>query len=132
MAIILFIVLFALSVEFLYHLHGVLIYGELASLSGDVLHRPGRRWSLSARLWLLCGVAGLLWLTMLNAQFQLDAFVVAAIFAILPVPIHIALIHWLDRMEPEPPRLIVGAFLWGATVAAVIWAVRFFHEHFAM
>ena len=27
---------------------------------------------------------------------------------------------WLDRWEPEPPRLLVLAFLWGATVAVVI------------
>src|SRR6476469_3099963 len=27
---------------------------------------------------------------------------------------------WLDRWEPEPPRLLVFAFLWGATVAVVI------------
>ncbi len=27
---------------------------------------------------------------------------------------------WLDRWEPEPPRLLVLAFLWGASVAVVI------------
>jgi protease PrsW len=27
---------------------------------------------------------------------------------------------WLDRWEPEPPRLIVLAFLWGASVAVVL------------
>ena len=27
---------------------------------------------------------------------------------------------WLDRWEPEPPRLVVLAFLWGASVAVVI------------
>jgi RsiW-degrading membrane proteinase PrsW (M82 family) len=27
---------------------------------------------------------------------------------------------WLDRWEPEPPRLLVFAFLWGASVAVVI------------
>lgn len=27
---------------------------------------------------------------------------------------------WLDRWEPEPPRLLVMAFLWGASVAAVL------------
>jgi protease PrsW len=27
---------------------------------------------------------------------------------------------WLDRWEPEPPRLLVMAFLWGASVAVVI------------
>jgi protease PrsW len=27
---------------------------------------------------------------------------------------------WLDRWEPEPPRLLVLAFLWGASVAVII------------
>lgn len=27
---------------------------------------------------------------------------------------------WLDRFEPEPPRLLVFAFLWGASVAVVL------------
>lgn len=27
---------------------------------------------------------------------------------------------WLDRWEPEPPRLLVFAFLWGASVAVVV------------
>ncbi len=27
---------------------------------------------------------------------------------------------WLDRWEPEPPRLLVMAFLWGASVAIII------------
>ena len=30
---------------------------------------------------------------------------------------------WLDRWEPEPPRLLVLAFLWGATVAVVVASV---------
>lgn len=30
---------------------------------------------------------------------------------------------WLDRWEPEPPRLLVFAFLWGATVAVIIASI---------
>ena len=30
---------------------------------------------------------------------------------------------WLDRWEPEPPRLLVFAFLWGASVAVVLSVV---------
>ena len=29
---------------------------------------------------------------------------------------------WLDRWEPEPPRLLVLAFLWGASVAVIVSA----------
>ena len=27
---------------------------------------------------------------------------------------------WLDRWEPEPPRLLILAFIWGASVAVVV------------
>ena len=30
---------------------------------------------------------------------------------------------WLDRWEPEPPRLLILAFLWGASVAVIISTV---------
>jgi protease PrsW len=30
---------------------------------------------------------------------------------------------WLDRWEPEPPRLLIFAFLWGASVAVIIASV---------
>ncbi|HKV18355.1 MAG TPA: PrsW family intramembrane metalloprotease [Mycobacterium sp.] len=30
---------------------------------------------------------------------------------------------WLDRWEPEPPRLLVLAFLWGASVAVIIASI---------
>ena len=30
---------------------------------------------------------------------------------------------WLDRWEPEPPRLLVFAFLWGASVAVIIASI---------
>src|SRR5689334_6258477 len=30
---------------------------------------------------------------------------------------------WLDRWEPEPPRLLVFAFLWGASVAVVLASI---------
>lgn len=30
---------------------------------------------------------------------------------------------WLDRWEPEPPRLLVLAFLWGASVAILVSVV---------
>ena len=40
--------------------------------------------------------------------------------ALLPVPIYIALALVIDRYEPEPVRMLIGAFLWGATASFVI------------
>jgi RsiW-degrading membrane proteinase PrsW (M82 family) len=45
------------------------------------------------------------------------ALAVGAILAAIPVGPVIACFLWLDRYEPEPARLLVTAFLWGALVA---------------
>ena len=37
---------------------------------------------------------------------------------------------WLDRWEPEPPRLLIMAFLWGASVAVLISvALEYLFDH---
>ena len=50
-------------------------------------------------------------------------FLVALPFALLPVPLLIALVLYLDRLEPEPRDTLAFAFLWGAGVAALFAAV---------
>jgi len=44
----------------------------------------------------------------------------AIVLAVLPVPIYVLAVLALDRMEPEPARLMGWAFLWGATVATFL------------
>jgi RsiW-degrading membrane proteinase PrsW (M82 family) len=46
-------------------------------------------------------------------------FVVGLILAILPVPLLVALVLTLDRLEPEPWRALAFAFMWGAGVAVL-------------
>jgi RsiW-degrading membrane proteinase PrsW (M82 family) len=46
-------------------------------------------------------------------------FVVGFIMAILPAPLLISLVLVLDRLEPEPWRNLVFAFMWGAGVAVL-------------
>jgi RsiW-degrading membrane proteinase PrsW (M82 family) len=46
-------------------------------------------------------------------------FVVALPLALLPVPLLVALVLWLDRLEPEPRGALVFAFAWGAGIAAL-------------
>jgi len=48
------------------------------------------------------------------------ALAVGALLAALPVGPVIACFLWLDRYEPEPGRLLVTAFLWGALVATAV------------
>jgi protease PrsW len=47
-------------------------------------------------------------------------FLVAVPFALLPVPLLIALVLLIDRLEPEPRANLCFAFAWGAGVAALV------------
>ena len=66
-------------------------------------------------------VAGLLviLLTAVNPAGTALGFVLSTITMTIVLVSYV----WLDRWEPEPPRLLVFAFLWGATVAVVISVV---------
>jgi RsiW-degrading membrane proteinase PrsW (M82 family) len=46
-------------------------------------------------------------------------FAVGVIMAVLPVPLLVSLVLLLDRLEPEPWRDLVFAFMWGAGVAVL-------------
>jgi RsiW-degrading membrane proteinase PrsW (M82 family) len=47
-------------------------------------------------------------------------FFVALPLALLPVPLLIAVVLWVDRLEPEPRGNLAFAFGWGAGVAALL------------
>ncbi|WP_197377610.1 PrsW family intramembrane metalloprotease [Mycolicibacterium baixiangningiae] len=66
-------------------------------------------------------LAGLLviLLTAINPTGTAIGFVLASIAMAVVVLAYL----WLDRWEPEPPRLLVFAFLWGTSAAVVISAV---------
>jgi RsiW-degrading membrane proteinase PrsW (M82 family) len=46
-----------------------------------------------------------------------DGFFVGLLMAVLPVPFYVAFALWVDRFEPEPPWLLVLAFVWGSAIA---------------
>ena len=46
-------------------------------------------------------------------------FVTALPLALLPVPLLVALVLWVDRLEPEPRATLVFAFAWGAGIATL-------------
>jgi RsiW-degrading membrane proteinase PrsW (M82 family) len=50
-------------------------------------------------------------------------FAIAATVAMLPLPLYIGAVLWLDRFEPEPRDMLAIAFLWGASVAVVVSGV---------
>ena len=47
-------------------------------------------------------------------------FLIAVPFALLPVPLLVALVLLADRLEPEPRVNLIFAFTWGAGVAALV------------
>ncbi|HSZ39655.1 MAG TPA: PrsW family intramembrane metalloprotease [Trebonia sp.] len=46
-------------------------------------------------------------------------FFVALPLALLPVPLLLSAVLWMDRLEPEPRGNLVAAFAWGAGIAAL-------------
>jgi RsiW-degrading membrane proteinase PrsW (M82 family) len=55
--------------------------------------------------------------------FDIGVFAAAAVAALLPLPLYVALALWIDRFEPEPRSLLATAFLWGASVAVLVAAL---------
>ena len=56
----------------------------------------------------------------LLASGEPQAIAIGLVLAVLPVGPLVACYVWLDRYEPEPRRLLVAAFLWGALVATTV------------
>jgi len=67
----------------------------------------------------LLGLCGLLVLATVHAEVGTAGIVVGTTCALLPVGPVVATFLWVDRWEPEPPRLLLLAFAWGAGFAAL-------------
>ena len=63
---------------------------------------------------------GLVVLAVAGLETGPAAFGLALVLAVLPVPVYLALVLFIDRFEPEPLRMIALTFLWGATIAAFV------------
>jgi protease PrsW len=104
--------------------------GDLA-LRGTAPAGPRDPTTRSAlRRWLLTGIAAVGFLlaalmvsVYLGAAFGVQTALLALAVALVPLGIVIPTFVWLDRFESEPTRYLVGAFLWGALVAAVVAAL---------
>ncbi|HZZ51077.1 MAG TPA: PrsW family glutamic-type intramembrane protease [Pseudonocardia sp.] len=82
--------------------------------------RRQRRVVLATVLGLVAlGFCGLLVFGLVVQQVGTGATIVGTLCALLPVGPVVAAFLWLDRWEPEPPRLLLFAFLWGACFAAL-------------
>lgn len=99
----------------------------IAPASSGITGQPGRRiWrartaivvgAALATIGALCGWA--IYLD-LNGLIGRAALVYALLFAFVPVAPLVAAFLWLDRLRPEPTRLLLLALLWGALAATYI------------
>lgn len=55
-----------------------------------------------------------------GAAFGVQVTLLAVLLALIPLAVVIPTFLWLDRFEAEPNAYLVGAFLWGALVAALL------------
>lgn len=60
---------------------------------------------------------GLIVLFLIGVETGPVAFLIGMVCAILPVPIYLILVIWIDRYEAEPLWMLATAFFWGALVA---------------
>lgn len=82
-----------------------------------------RRQLLAGFLAVLMSLCGLLVLAAVTSSTGLLGFLIGLCLALLPLPVVLGAFRWLDRYEPEPRGLLLFAFFWGATVAALAAAV---------
>lgn len=85
--------------------------------------RRGRSLVLGVAALVVAAASGLLLLGLVRSEAGSGGLLVGAVLACVPVLPVVACFVWLDRWEPEPPRYLVQAFVWGATVAALIAAL---------
>jgi RsiW-degrading membrane proteinase PrsW (M82 family) len=60
---------------------------------------------------------GLIVLFLIGVETGPIALLIGMVSAILPVPIYLILVLWIDRYEAEPAWMLATAFFWGALVA---------------
>ncbi|RJQ69937.1 protease PrsW [Pseudonocardiaceae bacterium YIM PH 21723] len=69
---------------------------------------------------LVLGLCGLITVGIVAGDVGTGPAIGAAFAAMLPVVPVVATFLWIDRWEPEPPRLLLFAFLWGGGFATLV------------
>jgi len=107
--------------------HALVVVVRPAGYASPV--NPSDRWTRLRRLLVagflvvLMALCGLLVLATVTSSTGLVGFLIGLCLALLPLPLVIGALRWVDRFEPEPRGLLLFAFFWGATVAALAAAV---------
>ena len=69
---------------------------------------------------MFAALAGLIVLFLIGAETGPVELIIGMVCAMLPVPIYIMLLLWIDRYESEPLWMLATSFLWGALIAVFI------------
>ncbi|MGE0132061.1 MAG: PrsW family glutamic-type intramembrane protease [Blastocatellales bacterium] len=74
-------------------------------------------------MWLGFAVVGLMLIGLTILDVGAGNALVGAALAIIPAGFYLAVFLWLDRYDPEPPRTLIFAFVWGAIIAVFVSAI---------
>ena len=66
--------------------------------------------------------SGFLTLLLLAGELGSAGLVTGLVLATLPAPVYLYLGLWIDRYEPELPRLLARAFLWATGRRSSRWS----------
>jgi RsiW-degrading membrane proteinase PrsW (M82 family) len=66
------------------------------------------------------GVCAAVLVAAIGHEAGVTATLIGLVLAVLPLGVVVPAFLWLDRFEPEPPRLLLLTFLWGALVASTV------------
>ncbi len=66
---------------------------------------------------LIALLLGLIVLVLIGVETGPVALLIGMVSAVVPVPLYLVLVLWIDRYEAEPPWMLATAFFWGALVA---------------
>jgi len=67
---------------------------------------------------LIASILGLLVLLVIGIETGPVGLILGLLAAMIPVPLYVVLVLWIDRYEGEPLWMLSTAFFWGALVAA--------------
>jgi len=81
-------------------------------------HHSRLKWMLIALATCFAAYLGMALLLDYQNELGRKALIDASIISLLPLPIWIVLTQWIHRFKTEPLRMLVAAFIWGATVAS--------------
>lgn len=79
--------------------------------------RGALKWAVAATAALLALLLGLFTLWLIGMETGAVPLLMGMVLAVLPVPVYVALVLWVDRYEAEPGWMLATAFFWGALVA---------------